>query len=429
MPEFTKLPLVYYLDVSRNNLSSRVGEQAWEMPSLQMLNLARNWFSGNLPEHFGSSKVENLDLSENKLSGVIPAGFGDLHELMQLKLNGNDLSGEIPEELSRCKKLVILDLSDNRLMGTIPSRLSEMPVLSQLDLSENELTGEIPSDLGQVESLTKVNISHNHLCGKLPSTSAFIAMNASAFAGNDLCGREESTGLPPCRGTRKSVWWLLFISLLVVAVMVCLLAYVFFFVRQQNGPVDRRIETEDGVWEVHFFDSEASKSLALDDVLLSAVKANVISRGENGTSYKGRSSAKAMDFFLKELDGLRLNKPNLGVEAVELGKLRHPNIVKLLAIFISQKKVYLVYEHVNGNVLREILQGLNWHVRRKIALGVARALKYLHCNNRPSILVSNISPEKIIIDQDNKVRLRLSLPGLIRTSTKCFNSPPYVAPG
>ncbi|KAE8724472.1 hypothetical protein F3Y22_tig00010505pilonHSYRG00001 [Hibiscus syriacus] len=42
--EFTKLPLVYFLDVSNDYLSGNFGDQKWDMPSLEMLSLA-----GKLP--------------------------------------------------------------------------------------------------------------------------------------------------------------------------------------------------------------------------------------------------------------------------------------------------------------------------------------------------------------------------------------------
>jgi len=79
-----------------------------------MLNLANNNFLGDLPNSFGSNKVEGLDLSHNQFSGYIQIG-----ELVQLKLNINNLFGKFPEELFHCNKLVSLDLSYNQLFGEI----------------------------------------------------------------------------------------------------------------------------------------------------------------------------------------------------------------------------------------------------------------------------------------------------------------------
>ncbi|MCD9639346.1 hypothetical protein HAX54_023786 [Datura stramonium] len=165
-------PLFTSLISQASNLSGPISERKWDMPALQMLNLARNKFL--VPCRIaGSKNLENLDLAENGFYGTIPKNIGQLSELMELKLGSNKLSGEIPDELSSCRKIVSLDLSHNQLSGQIPTSLSEMPVLSLLDLSMNELSGEIPPDLGKVESLVLVNISHNHFRGNLPSTGAF----------------------------------------------------------------------------------------------------------------------------------------------------------------------------------------------------------------------------------------------------------------
>ncbi|KAH6756535.1 hypothetical protein C2S51_038909, partial [Perilla frutescens var. frutescens] len=133
---------------------------------------------------------------------------------MELKLSGNQLSGEIPDQLSLCKKLVTLDLSHNKLFGEIPSSFAAMPVLGQLDFSVNELTGKIPSNLGQVESLVEINVSHNHFHGILPSTGAFLAINSTSVAGNNLCGGEKTSGLPPCSGAKNRLRWFVLTFLL-----------------------------------------------------------------------------------------------------------------------------------------------------------------------------------------------------------------------
>ena len=66
--EITQLPWIYLLDISGNKLSGRINDRKWNMPSLQMLNLANNNFLGDLPNSFDSNKVEGLDLSQNQFS-------------------------------------------------------------------------------------------------------------------------------------------------------------------------------------------------------------------------------------------------------------------------------------------------------------------------------------------------------------------------
>ncbi|KAI4337510.1 hypothetical protein L6164_015917 [Bauhinia variegata] len=429
--ELTKLPQIYFLDISSNQLSGRIDDRKWNMPMLQLLNLAKNNFTGVLPNSFGSDKLENLDLSENQFSGYIPSGFGSLSELMQLKLSNNKLSGIIPQELCSCKKLVNLDLSHNQLSGQIPVSLVQMPVLGTLDLSENQFSGEIPHDLGKVESLVQVNISYNHFHGRLPSTGAFLAINASAVTGNDLCAGESdsSSGLPPCKGYKNPSWWFIFLCSLVALAAFATAAVIIVFVCRRRNLVLQRVENEDGTWEMQFFDPKTSKLITIDDVISWSKERNHISKGRNWVSYRGKCMAnEMMQFLVKEINDVKSIPVSFWDQAVEVGKLRHPNIVSLIGICRSVKGVYLVYECIEGKNLSQVLRNLSWERRRKIATGIAKALKFLHCGCSPSVLVGDISPERVLVEGKDVPRLSLSPPGTLSTVVKGFISSAYVAP-
>ncbi|GAB4837197.1 hypothetical protein Ancab_002106 [Ancistrocladus abbreviatus] len=432
LPEgFTSLPLVYFIDLSSNDLSGDIGRMKWNMPLLQMMKLAKNKFSGNLPELSSSSQLENLDLSENHFSGNIPASYGKLSALMQLQLSANSISGSIPSELSLCKKLVSLDLSSNQLNGPIPSSLGSLPVLGQLDLSRNQLSGVIPENLGSVDSLVQVNISHNRFYGALPATGVFLAINWSAVAGNSLCGGDPATGLPPCKRRKNPFWWSFITCLLVLLALAGLVAYLIIFIRRRRKSLKlKRVENEDGIWELQFFDLRASRAITVEDIISSKKAENMISTGKQGMSYKGRSALKAMQFVVEEMNHniSSLDLEHVWEEACELGKIRHPNVVKVLGFCRSGKGGFLVYENVEGKDLREVLGGLSWERRRRVALGVSKALRFLHYHCSPSVLVGEMSPEKVIVDGEDEARLRLSVHGLRGREPKCFVSSAYLAP-
>ncbi|KAK9946625.1 hypothetical protein M0R45_012077 [Rubus argutus] len=415
--EFLQLPLVYFLDISGNNLSGRIDDKKWDMPSLQMLNIARNRLFGNLPDSFGGYKLENLDLSENWFSGIISPNFGNLSELMQLKLSHNKLSGPIPQQLSSCKNLVSLDLSRNQLSGPIPISLSEMPVLGQLDLSHNQLSGEIPRNLGVIASLVQVNISHNHLHGHLPSTGAFLTVNASSVAGNDLCGGDSTSGLPSCKtkSVRKNpTWWFILTCFLVALAAFGVAGFVIVWIRRRKDLELKTVENEDGIWEMQFFEPKVLRSLTVEDIKSAAKQGNAIAIGNKGTQ-----------FVVKE-DSVNSISPSFWSKMVEFGKLRHPNIIQLIGICRSEKNAYIIHEYCRGKALCQILRHLNWEQRRKIAVGVARALRFLHFSCSPSVVIGCVSPEKVLVDTKGEPRLRLSIPVL--TDFKGFVSSAYVAP-
>ncbi|KAJ1409820.1 Protein kinase domain [Sesbania bispinosa] len=427
-PEMAKLPQIYFLDISGNELSGRIDDREWNMPALQMLSLANNNFSGKLPDSFGSNKLEDLDVSQNQFSGYIPIGFKTLSELVQLKLSNNNLFGNIPEELCECKKLVVLDLSQNQLTGQIPVNLAGMPVLGMLDLSENELSGEIPKNLGSVESLVQVNISHNRFHGSLPSTGAFLAINASAVTGNSLCDRDGdvSSGLPPCKSDQSPTWLFVLLCFLLGLVAFAAAAVLVVYVKRRRSNLEmRRVENEDGTWEMQFFDSKASKVISIDDVLSSVKEGKVISKGRNWVSYEGKCMRNDMQFMVKEMGDPNSLPLSFWDDMVKFGKLiRHPNIVKLVGICRCGKRGYLVYENEEGNNLTQILNGLSWQRRRKIAVGIAKALKFLHCNGSWIGLVNEVSPEIVLVDGKGVPRLKLNPPGMACLDVKS----PYIAP-
>ena len=71
----------------------------------------------------GLGRVTALDLSTNRLQGIIPTELSHLTNLEVLNLRGNQLSGEIPAELSRLTNLKRIFLSGNQLTGYIPPEL------------------------------------------------------------------------------------------------------------------------------------------------------------------------------------------------------------------------------------------------------------------------------------------------------------------
>ena len=71
------------------------------------------------------SRVTELDLASESLTGSIPAGLGHLFELTTLDLSSNQLTGDIPAELGWLTNLTELRLSGNTLTGCIPLALQE----------------------------------------------------------------------------------------------------------------------------------------------------------------------------------------------------------------------------------------------------------------------------------------------------------------
>ena len=76
-------------------------------------------------------------------------------------LSNNDLSGPIPAQLGNLIALTSLNLSNNDLSGSIPAQLGNLTALTSLNLSNNDLSGSIPAELGNLTALTSLNLSNN----------------------------------------------------------------------------------------------------------------------------------------------------------------------------------------------------------------------------------------------------------------------------
>ncbi|KAK9190159.1 hypothetical protein WN943_018761 [Citrus x changshan-huyou] len=90
-------------------------------------------------------------------------------KLWELDLGNNLLSGSIPSEINKLQELNYLNLSHNSINGKIPSQLREIPRIRTMDLSMNNLSGSIPESVKKVPLLY---VSGNNFEVKIPNTSA-----------------------------------------------------------------------------------------------------------------------------------------------------------------------------------------------------------------------------------------------------------------
>jgi Leucine-rich repeat (LRR) protein len=101
------------LDLSSQGLS-QVSQSVFEQTNLQELDVSNNKLTGSLPAEIRYlQKLQILNASNNQMTGV-PAEIGQLNNLLELNLSNNGLTG-LPYELGNLKNLRILDLSGNQV--------------------------------------------------------------------------------------------------------------------------------------------------------------------------------------------------------------------------------------------------------------------------------------------------------------------------
>jgi Leucine-rich repeat (LRR) protein len=109
-----------------------------------------------------------LDLGGNRFNSNIPDSIGKLTRLEELHLDHNNMSGELPSGLSNCIDLIIIDLKSNYFSGELTKvNFSNLPNLRKLDLLYNNFTGNIPESIYSCSKLTALRLSYNQFHGQL----------------------------------------------------------------------------------------------------------------------------------------------------------------------------------------------------------------------------------------------------------------------
>jgi len=101
-----------------------------------------------------------LNLSGTALTSVPPDIFKRTG-LQSLDLSNNNLTGSIPAEIRHLQNLRSLDASDNQMTG-VPAEIGQLTELRDLDLSNNALTG-LPNELGNLKNLVRFDLRGNNI--------------------------------------------------------------------------------------------------------------------------------------------------------------------------------------------------------------------------------------------------------------------------
>ncbi|KAG2708227.1 hypothetical protein I3760_05G182600 [Carya illinoinensis] len=369
----------------------------------------------------GDGHVSALGLPSQNLSGTLSPKIGDLPNLQYLLLQNNAISGPIPTTIGKLEKLQKLDLSNNTFRGEIPSSLGGLKNLNYLRLNNNSLTGPCPESLSNIEGLTLVDLSFNNLSGKLPKISArtfkiignpLICPKANnscsavfpeplSFSPDALKGQSDSE--------RKShhvaiAFGASFGSVFFIILVVGLVVWwryrhnqqIFFDVNDQYDPEVclghlRRYTFKELRTATDHFNSK-----------------NILGRGGFGIVYKGCLNDGTL-VAVKRLKDFNAAAGEIQFQTeVEMISLAvHRNLLRLCGFCSTENERLLVYPYMpNGSVasrLRDHVRGrpaLDWTMRKRIALGTARGLVYLHEQCDPKIIHRDVKAANILLDED-----------------------------
>ncbi|KAI2602365.1 adenylate cyclase [Hypoxylon sp. NC1633] len=158
--EARKLPIsigragrLTYLDVSNNRLEELEHAELGRLTKLLKLSLANNRLN-HLPKEFADFKqLRSLNLSSNFLD-KFPVFLCDLESLVDIDVSFNSIAC-LPDEIGRLRNLEKFVMTNNRLSGALPATLGELMNLRELDIKFNALTAiDIVSELPKLEILS-----------------------------------------------------------------------------------------------------------------------------------------------------------------------------------------------------------------------------------------------------------------------------------
>ncbi|EFJ27434.1 hypothetical protein SELMODRAFT_172211 [Selaginella moellendorffii] len=362
--------------------------------------------------------VSRVELPGLQLSGQLSPRLADLANLQYLMLQNNNLSGPIPPEFGNWSRIISVDLSNNNLSDPIPSTLGKLQTLQYLRLNNNSLSGAFPVSVATIRALDFLDVSFNNLSGNVPNaTTANLNVKGNPL----LCGSKTSRicpGDPPRHleplsqrvGSGGSASRGALASGLAVAafLLASLLAFgavwwkrhhnrqVFFDVNEQQDP-------EVALGQLKKF-SFRELQTATDNFDMK----NILGRGGFGIVYKG-TLPDGTPIAVKRLKEGSSNggeyQFQMEVEMISLAV--HRNLLRLKGFCMTPTERLLVYPYMpNGSVasrLRDLICGkpaLDWPTRKRIALGSARGLLYLHEHCDPKIIHRDVKAANILLDED-----------------------------
>ncbi|KAJ6732036.1 POLLEN RECEPTOR-LIKE KINASE 5 [Salix purpurea] len=393
------------------------------LPDLKTFSIMNNNFDGPMPEFKKVVALRSIYLSNNHFSGVIPPdAFDGMMKLKKLYLAQNEFTGAIPSSLAALPKILVLRLEGNQFSGKLPDFTHN---LQSFSVSNNALEGPIPAGLRK--------------------------MDLSSFSGNKgLCGPP----LKECNTTdndghdsnsKKTPVLLIVIFAAAVGLLIGGIVAAFLFLdrrsqRQTSGsveapppPIPSNLKKKTGFKEENqspssspdhsvgsrkgegpklSFVRDDRERFDLPDLLKAS--AEILGSGCFGSSYKAALSSGTMMVVKRFKQMNNVGKEEFQEHMRRLGRLKHSNLLPLVAYYYRKEEKLLITDFVEKGSLAVHLHGhqalgqpsLDWPSRLKIVKGVSKGLAYLY-KDLPNIIAAHghLKSSNVLLSHSNEPML------------------------
>ncbi|CAL5001859.1 unnamed protein product [Urochloa decumbens] len=390
--------------------------------------------------------VIGLGAPSQGLSGTLSGRIANLTHLEQVLLQNNNISGRLPPELGALPRLQTLDLSNNRFSGRVPDTLGRVSTLRYLRLNNNSLSGPFPASLAKIPQLSFLDLSFNNLTGPVPlfPTRTFNIVGNPMICGSDAgSGECAAVRAPPATvpfplestpgsgggssrsgsaaaaagrskagsaGSRVPIG----VGTSLGAASLLLFAVSCFLWRRKRrhsndpssvlGVLERGGGGGGGVARLGNVRQFGLRELQAATDGFSA--RHILGKGGFGNVYRGRL-ADGTVVAVK-----RLNDPasasgeaqfRTEVEMISLAVHRH--LLRLVGFCAAGGERLLVYPYMPNGSVASRLRGkppLDWAARKRIAVGAARGLLYLHEQCDPKIIHRDVKAANVLLDEHHE---------------------------
>ncbi|KAK7381928.1 hypothetical protein VNO80_00496 [Phaseolus coccineus] len=440
-------PNLQYLNLANNNFNGEVPYSLSLKASLVVLNLGHNQLQQALTVDFQKlSSLSTLDLSFNSLTGNLPQTVSSLSSISTMYLQNNQFTGTI--DVLANLPLETLNVGNNHFTGWIPEQLNNInlqkdgndwssgpapppppgtpPIVTR---NRNHRSGgQTPSDAGSSnDGGKKSGIGGGGIAGIVISilvvgaiVAFFLVKKRSKKSFSDI-EKLDNQPLAPHTSHHHEINSMQTSSVIDLNTFDTPVAPISL----KPPPIDRHKSFD----EDEFSKKPTTvikpttvkktvtaptnvKSYSIADLQIATGSFSVdqlLGEGSFGRVYRAQfDDGKVL--AVKKIDSSVL--PNdLSEDFLELvssiSNLHHPNVTELVGYCSEHGQHLLVYEfHQNGSLHDflhlpdEYSKPLIWNSRVKIALGIARALEYLHEVCSPSVVHKNIKSANILLDTD-----------------------------
>ncbi|KAG0625730.1 hypothetical protein M758_2G076700 [Ceratodon purpureus] len=382
-------------------------------------------FKKQVNDRVGILRSWNIsDISPCNWRGIVCNNF--TNRVVTVNLPRSSFNGTISPQLGTLSELRRLGLHFNKLTGVIPASLGNLTYLRELYLHNNSLTGALPDSLGLLPKLRVLDVSFNNLEGAVPESYINLTSRKFLWTGNHLLCGNPLLGLPACPSENLesnpvghvprnpwSVWKILLVSV-GAFLFFKLIIGLLLLRRWLRDDKKREIDLGKGGKLVMFKGgSTVPTSREMLRVIRRITKKDVIGEGGFGKVYKITLKDNT-SFAVKKLKHCLEAARGFENELETLGEIKHCNLVKLRGYCVAPLMKLLIYDFVPNGTLDELLHPhteieklypVDWPTRVRVALGVARALAYIHHSCEPRIVHRDISANNVLLDENFEPRL------------------------